>query len=470
MDKLELKRPGVLIPSLVALGLVLRLYHYGRNPALWHDEAATVLNVIHKSFGELLGPLYASATGPPLFLWLQKSVTLGLGDGTYALRLVSLLASCLGLIVFARLARQTLAPIGAISAVLLVACSDRLLWHAAEARHYSSDFLIAVLLLALLCLTTAWPAYRRAGLFALLAPVVIFASYPGVFLCGGLWVALWPASRRERRWAGLLLLGSTIAVAFAAFYFFTIRVQRSAAMDAAWLHAFPDWHRPWSVPAWAVRSTVGLVDYFCRPIGGILIVPAIMGAVRFWRAGRRELVLFALVPMFLAMSAAFAKAYPYTGARTMVFAMPALVLLIGHGIAGMVAWRPRHRGLRTLVLAVVVIPLVATFGFVGYRTVVPWPRAETAAASAYVLAHRQMNESVTANHWEYEYYFRDLGEAFSPNLLLLDQPPRSARIWVVLAGHDPRTRDALATATLSRWRVVERHEFTGASVLLAIPQ
>ena len=150
MEKLELKRPGVLIPSLVALGLVLRLYHYGRNPALWHDEAATVLNVIHKSFGELLGPLYASATGPPLFLWLQKSVTLGLGDGTYALRLVSLLASCLGLIVFARLARQTLAPIGAISAVLLVACSDRLLWHAAEARPYSSDVLIAVLLLALL--------------------------------------------------------------------------------------------------------------------------------------------------------------------------------------------------------------------------------------------------------------------------------------------------------------------------------
>ena len=34
-------------------------------------------------------------------------------------------------------------------ATLLVACSDRLLWHAAEARHYSTDFLIAAGLLSL---------------------------------------------------------------------------------------------------------------------------------------------------------------------------------------------------------------------------------------------------------------------------------------------------------------------------------
>lgn len=94
--------------ALVALGLALRLYHYGRNPAVWHDEAANIINVIQKNFGELLGPLSYSATGPPVFLWMQRAVVLALGDGTYALRLVSLLASCASLLLFARLARPTL--------------------------------------------------------------------------------------------------------------------------------------------------------------------------------------------------------------------------------------------------------------------------------------------------------------------------------------------------------------------------
>ncbi|MGH7192608.1 MAG: hypothetical protein ACREJM_03635, partial [Candidatus Saccharimonadales bacterium] len=39
------------------VGLGLRLYHYLRCPSLWHDEAALVVNVLDKSFGELLGPL-----------------------------------------------------------------------------------------------------------------------------------------------------------------------------------------------------------------------------------------------------------------------------------------------------------------------------------------------------------------------------------------------------------------------------
>ena len=454
---------------LVALGLGLRFFHYGRNPALWHDEAVTVLNVIRKNFGELLGPLYASATGPPGFLWLQKCVTLAFGDGTYSLRLVSVLASCAGLIVLAQSARRMLGPAGAFAAVLLVACSDRLLWHAAEARHYSSDFFFGAILLALLLEASGWPSGRRAFLFAALAPIIIFSSYPGVFLCGGVFIALWPALWRERRWAAAAVLGAAIVLAFAAFYFITIRTQRSAAMDAAWVHAFPDWRRPWTVPFWTVRSTVGVFDYAARPLGGILLAAALVGGVRFWRAGRREPVLFALVPMLLALLAALAKSYPYTGARTMVFAMPALVVMIGHGFDGMLAWRTGGRAVRVVVRLLVAVPFAATFGLALYRVVLPWPRAETAAASAYVLTHRQVDEPVTANHWEYEYYFRGLGAEFVPEMRLLAAPARAPRIWIVITAGDLRARDALIVATGERWRVLERREFAGTSLVLAAP-
>ena len=455
---------------LVALGLGLRFFHYGRNPALWHDEAVTVINVIRKSFGELLGPLYASATGPPGFLWLQKCVTLAFGDGTYSLRLVSVLASCAGLIVLAQSARRMLAPAGAFAAVLLVACSDRLLWHAAEARHYSSDFFFGAILLALLFGTSGWPSGRRAFLFAALAPIIIFSSYPGVFLCGGVFIVLWPTLQREKRWVAAAVLGLAIVLAFAAFYFITIRVQRSAAMDAAWVHSFPNWRRPWTVPFWMVRSTVGVFDYVARPIGGILIAAALLGGVRFWRAERRELVFFTLGSLLLAVIAALVKSYPYAGARTMVFAMPALVVMIGNGVDGLLVWRPRIRVARIMALLLVVAPLAATSGLALYRVAVPWPRADTAAASAYVLKHRQLDESVTANHWEYEYYFRGLGGEFVPEMRLLAVPVRPPRVWIVVTAGDLRARDALISAQADRWRVLERREFSGTSVVVAAPR
>ncbi len=307
---------------------------------------------------------------------------------------------------------------------------------------------------------------RRAILFALLAPILILSSYPGVFLFGGIFLALLPALLRERRWFAGLLLAGAIALSFAAFYFITIRAQRSSAMDAAWVNVFPDLRRPWTLPFWAMRSTVSVVDYASRPIGGILVMAAVIGGVRCWREGRRELVIFAAVPMLLAMSAALVRAYPYAGARTMVFAMPGLALLIGSGIAGVAEWRPRPAALRVLILGLLMLPLAATAGFAVYRAAVPWPRAATATAADYVLKHRAPDEPVTANHWEYEYYFRALGSSFAPDLRMLDAPSRAARLWVVITGQDRPKRDALVDAALGRWRIAERHEFERTTVLL----
>src|SRR5215471_14779449 len=71
-----------LMAGCLAVGLGLRLYHYLRDPAMWHDEAALVLNVLDKSYAGLLGPLSFSEAAPPLFLWLEKALAGLLGDGT----------------------------------------------------------------------------------------------------------------------------------------------------------------------------------------------------------------------------------------------------------------------------------------------------------------------------------------------------------------------------------------------------
>src|SRR5262245_31090979 len=103
-------RGGLLIrhsvPFFVVLGLIIRFFHYVRDPSMWHDEAALVLNVIGKSFGELLGPLYWSEAAPPLFLWAERGISLVLGDRTVALRLLPFLSGCAALVCLAPLARR----------------------------------------------------------------------------------------------------------------------------------------------------------------------------------------------------------------------------------------------------------------------------------------------------------------------------------------------------------------------------
>src|SRR5262249_6298078 len=119
-----------------AVGVALRLFHYLRDPSVWHDEAALIVNGRHLDFSPLLGPLMGHEASPPLFLWLERAMILALGDSTFALRLIPALASCLSVVLFVAAARRRLPPAAAFSAALLFAASDRLLWHACEAKPY----------------------------------------------------------------------------------------------------------------------------------------------------------------------------------------------------------------------------------------------------------------------------------------------------------------------------------------------
>src|SRR5215212_9925659 len=123
-------RAALWVPLAVLIGLALRAYHFLRCPAVWHDEAALIVNVLGLSFGEMLGPLLHAEAAPPVFLMLERVAALAFGDGEHALRLVPFLASCLALVLFACLCRRLLGPLSAALAVGLFAVSDRMLFHA----------------------------------------------------------------------------------------------------------------------------------------------------------------------------------------------------------------------------------------------------------------------------------------------------------------------------------------------------
>ncbi len=447
----------------LVFGLSLRLFYYLRNFSIWHDEAALILNVLGKSFHEQLGSLFLHEAAPPLFLWLERAVSLALGDGPFALRLVPLLTSCGALILFVPLARRWL-PITCVPwAVLLFACSDRLLWHACEAKPYAVDIFLATLVLTLFTETRTWPLARQILLYALLSPICIFLSYPGCFLCGGLLAVKLPAVWRTRRWQMGLRYAAWAAIVTGSFLLLLmgpIRSQQDAEMRSCWTKMFPDWSRPWSVPGWLVRSTADVVHYACNPLGEFLAWLAIVGGCALWQRGERSLVALLTLPGTLAAVAACGHAYPYGGARVLAYTAPAIFLLLVAGLPGTFAWLQRRARWGQLVLLVLLaLPLTNTC----YRLIIPWPRADAAAAAAHVLAHRTADEPVFATGWEYLYYFRNDPRGL-PELEKADFDP-TRPLWVILTSLQETDRQRLAEQFVQGRALLERQDFALTRVL-----
>jgi hypothetical protein len=476
----------------LAFGLGLRLYHYLRDPSMWHDEAALVLNVLHKGYFDLLGPLSFAEAAPPLFLWLEKTAALAFGDSTYALRLFPLLAGSAALFLFVPVARRVVRPPAVPWAILLFACSDHLLWHSCEAKPYAVDVFAATLLLATYSCTTSWALARRLLLYALLAPLLIFIAYPGCFLYGGLLVALLPTVCRTRQATtcfGFAFLVLTVFASFGLLLAGPIEAQRCETIVECWKSSFPCWERPWTVPLWTVLALLEVFRYCFEPIGQVFFLLASAGAVRLWQRGFRTVLGLLLVPLLLPLFAAYLQAYPFGGYRVAVYLTPALALLVAEGLPlpiGMERARRSTEGgqlnagggkrlrwglcepdgtfgllCRYAILAAALLP----FAWAALRVWIPWNRADCAGAAQYVLTHLRPGDRVAANHWEYSYYFRGQGGAFG---LLGEAPlPSQGRLWLVTTAATPADRLAiLCHYRQEGWHMLEQHEFTRTNVSL----
>lgn len=88
----------VLLYSITLLGISLAIYQFFYNRSLWNDEAALALNIIDKSFSQLLQPLDYKQVAPIAYLFVEKFLTLLMGKSEYALRIFSLVAFILSIL------------------------------------------------------------------------------------------------------------------------------------------------------------------------------------------------------------------------------------------------------------------------------------------------------------------------------------------------------------------------------------
>lgn len=375
----------VLLAAILLAGTALRIDHWVAERAFWADELAVIENLAERDFRQLGEPLGNGQMAPYGFLALTKIAgTLSAYDelGT---RLPAAAAGLLALALFARLAVRILAPQVALLATFLFATCSWLIYYAAEAKQYGFDVLASVALLLLGLHVRDHPRPGARALFALVAAVLVWLSHPSAFVIaalGGVLAADRLHARQPRQAALALAMCAPALASFMLHLWLTSALTSQNAADMRELY----WARNFMpLPPASLADIAWYPDSLLRvlsaPAGfrleGLAAALAVIGA---WRLGQRDRLLAAalVLPLIIALVASAARLYPFTG-RFLLFAVPALLILLAEGLAFTVS---RLWG-RSRVLAVVLVG-VLLFHPVG------WTLKQAAAPSPY--AREQLPE------------------------------------------------------------------------------
>lgn len=482
-DNIQTKHMWIILLSmgLLLTGILLRIFHYTCNRSLWVDEAMLARNIIDRSPLELLAPLHYNQAAPVLFLLLVDTVTILLGTGEMALRLVPLTASLVSLVVFCLAARLYLDRRSLPIAVAMIAFSRPLIYYAQELKQYSTDAAVSVTLFYLVLRIMRSGAFRRRDIVTLCfwGVVCMLLSYTSAIVLAAIIVALFIqlfTRRIDIPPAGI------VSVAMIWFVFFCFNYAMFLKPVAASEYLAGYWS-PLFLPA---------------PVNGQALAEWLMKGVHFWeylgfrsgwQVGAAVLAAVALAAsltvrcpgslliglVFLfSMVTSGLKLYPFNG-RLSLYLSPLVMLLAVKGIEIVARGRPPI--LFGLSAAALLVPTALSVRPCLVRPIV---REETRPLLAYLKEHRESEDLLYVHRGSVHvarYYLRNESWAdryvhfgaiqpagrvdFSSDIRLLH---RYSRVWL-LFGYSRKGEDKLILPKIDG-ECLEMHELHGASLYL----
>ena len=395
---LEWWRPA----AVAAVTFGFALYHLGSR-SLWGDEAFSV-TLARQPIGEFWRVVSKSQANMSLYYVLLKGWTT-LGDGEAVVRLLSVLAAVLAVLVLYAVAARLFDPRVATAAALLLGMNAFFLRYAQEARSYSLVVLLTALATLLFLELEERPSLRLGVAYVLVGALALYAHFFAAFVLGGHLLALAIAGRALGPQLVRLAAVGALVVPLAFFAVFRDAGQIS--------------HLTRPGPTYVVFTLRQLAGG-TRPLLALYALAVVVAAVtwlrsRGWR-GRWPMVVaatWAATPIVGALLASVGK--PLFAPRFLIVALPGIALLVAVGLARLPP-AATYAGLG-LVLALSAVHVIRTQGK---------PQEDFRAATAFVLENDEPGDAVafyrTSRRIPFEYYARRDGIRELPRSLLPTSP------------------------------------------------
>ncbi len=325
--------------AFLIVGTLWRLIRYAMRFPVWGDEGAVMMNVMMRhSWHELLLPLDRGQVAPIGFLSVQYFITRHLGTSEFALRLYPLLTSLAAFYLFGWLAWICLRPLGAMFAIAVAGASLYLTRYSLDIKPYGTDFMLACLLFILAIKWMRSPLQWRWPILLIgLLPFALLFSFPSVFVCGAVTIAmattLIRCKPRPIAWGVFAIWNIMLVIVFLLVF----RINTAGQYQNAGMAILPMWERGMP-PANLLKFLLWVIDVhtaemMAYPFGGkngastLTFLFCVAGIVTLIREKQRPLLVLLGSAFALTFIASVLRRYPYGGsARVAQHLAPAMVL------------------------------------------------------------------------------------------------------------------------------------------------
>lgn len=488
----------------VGVGILIRIVHYLSNRSLWFDEVALGLNLLDRSYWDLLNALDHNQAAPPLFLWVEKFFIQIGGTHEYVLRFFPLLGGLLSLVLYSQLTKRFACGWARPIALWLFAIQGYIVYFASETKPYSWDVAIGLgLFMIVMRLDSIKPGPGKLSAAGISGALSIWLSYPSIFVMAGVEGAnlvklqLWKESGQQIK-AFLrqrIPLYSVWIGSLCGLYFGVIqKTLTGTGLSDSWAGRYPD---SWFNLLWLLDS---ISRFFYRPMGfsspadGIAIVAFITGLACLYRTQKLKL-LYLISPFVANLAASYLHKYPFRE-RLVLFLVPYGLIILAEGIVFWLSrWnkRPKVLGLISLIMVVGLI-LMPTHkalrdalqpGSLHFDHVRP--------AMKYIRQQWQPGDQLYVFFWtglQFDYYNRRLNfpeadtivsdlatvginklesddlDQYEQELTELKNGPLQGedRVWILLGRKKPSAEDAIAQRLNQIATPLERKQYPGAMV------
>jgi uncharacterized membrane protein len=477
---------------IIGIGVMFRLVAYLHNRSLWLDEAMLSCSIIRRSFAGLLEPtLDFNQAAPVGFLYLSNLATMLFGPSEYALRLVSLLAGLAALPLFYVLIRRYVGGGTALIGLALFAVSEGLIYHSHEAKQYSLDVLVTLLLLhAVEPVLRDEPRPRHWVILGVAGALAIWFSHPAIFVLGGVGVALAGSSLYEKNWKELAIASIVGVVWLSSFGLNYLLLTSRLAANPKKLTAFDYTFMPLSFTLetleWLRHALTGLAERALRlptDVGCAFVatVCLVIGVVRLFARNRVRGMLL-MGPILFALVASALQKYPFRG-RLLLFLVPMIVICVALGMQWFLA-SARYRAVRIFGLLLLAVLLLVPLGPAAHNMFTGYADQEMRPVLQYVLEHKRPGDRIflyesafPAFIYYCEAYEYEPGEYMHSHELAEDPAPyrspeawlmheKGPRIWVMFSHEDGYHREQMLAELDKVATRVDTHEVGRAGAYL----
>ena len=321
------------IQTIILIGIIFRIRFFLTGRSLWLDEAMLALNIVNRSFSGLFQqPMEYGQSSPIGYLISVKAFTIILGDSEYALRLYSLIAGCLALILMPVISRKMLGQVGSFIAAAFFAFNLDLIYYTSETKQYISDVIATIIILFLLQrLLTIQATRRDFVILSIAGAVILWFSHAIVFVAAGMGIVLFLHYWLNKDWSRLfstIKCGLVWGASLIILYIVNLRhLASSELLLNYWQDGFMEANPAWFVDVWKA-FVITPINFQANSI--IVFAVFIIGIgylmKRNWQIGTTII----LTLLFALLASGFHK-YSLLG-RMLLFLTPLFAITLGAGI------------------------------------------------------------------------------------------------------------------------------------------